>query len=280
MAAAQRGNNARKERRQESNAASNVQASIRGRNTRKENEQKKQASTVVQKNIRGKKARGRVAGQQSQRYYTPAEVAEHNRIDDLWVSFFHKVYDLTALVAANPGALVQPLIDASGTDITHWFDPVTKGLRMYIDPTTELEVPFLPMGRFLHAGPDEPSAAWSTEIGTPWWKDKELCVGTLTQKTRRLKLLNMLTKQETILEVCMEETLLEIQKRYIAYNEHAASYTWKRTDAKVGRVLDMHKTLDENDVPDETPTFDALSIDEDFYVPTLHLYFSDDLTVA
>ena len=78
-----------------------------------------------------------------------------------------------------------------------------------------------------------------------------------------------------------EETLGEVQRRYRRYNAHAQSYTWKRTDATaVGRVLDMRKTLEENGVADDMPAFDALGIDEDFYVPVLHLYFSDDLTVA
>jgi len=42
----------------------------------------------------------------------------------------------------------------------------------------------------------------------------------------------------------------------------------------------MRKTLDENGVKDDTPEFDQLNIDEDFYTPVLHLYFSDDLTIA
>ena len=45
---------------------------------------------------------------------------------------------------------MQPLIDAAGTDISHWFDPVSKAVRTYIDPETEFEVPFTPMGNFLH----------------------------------------------------------------------------------------------------------------------------------
>jgi len=68
----------------------------------------------------------------------------------------------------------------------------------------------------------------------------------------------------------------------------------------------MRKTLDENGVEDDIPEFDQvtlapthvatsipcptdldaspetwqLNIDEDFYTPVLHLYFSDDLTIA
>lgn len=86
----------------------------------------------------------------------------------------------------------------------------------------------------------------------------------------------MLTKNDDVLEVSSEETLNEILDRYIELNEHAASYTWKR----LGRPLDMHKTLEENDIPDETSEFVNLNIDEDSYIPCVHLYYNDDLTVA
>ena len=66
-----------------------------------------------------------------------AEVALHDRADDVWVSLFHKVLDLTELVKENRGLLVQPLIMAAGTDITHWFDPITKDVRTHIDPETD-----------------------------------------------------------------------------------------------------------------------------------------------
>jgi hypothetical protein len=46
------------------------------------------------------------------------------------------------------------------------------------------------------------------------------------------------------------------------------------------RPLDMYKTLQENDVPDEAPKFTKLSIPVDYYWPVIHLYFNDDLTVA
>jgi len=283
MAAAQRGNQARKERAEQKQAATRVGAGIRGRNARKEQKQQQQSAVAIQSRIRGQKSRTR-APTGEQRFYTPSEIAMHDRADDLWVTFFHKVYDLSELVKDNVGHLVQPLIDAAGTDITHWFDPDTKEPRKHIDPETELETFYLPMGPLLHCIPPEPTAAWSTDIGTPWWKGEwngqSLFKGKLTIATRKIKLFNMLTRQETTLEVCCEETLLEIQKRYLPYNEHAASYTWKRTDTKVGRILDMMKTLDENGIPDQSGQFDMLDIDEDYYVPIIHLYFSDDLTIA
>ena len=86
----------------------------------------------------------------------------------------------------------------------------------------------------------------------------------------------MLTKDDDIIEVCSEETMNEILDRYIPSNEHSASYTWKR----LGRPLDMDLTLAANDIPDETVEFVDLNIDEDAYIPCVHLYYNDDLTVA
>ena len=42
----------------------------------------------------------------------------------------------------------------------------------------------------------------------------------------------------------------------------------------------MDKTLTENGVLDESEEFAALDIHEDEFIPVLHLYFNDDLTVA
>ena len=35
-----------------------------------------------------------------------------------------------------------------------------------------------------------------------------------------------------------------------------------------------------NDIPDESEEFIDLNIDEDAYIPAVHLYYNDDLTVA
>lgn len=86
----------------------------------------------------------------------------------------------------------------------------------------------------------------------------------------------MLTKHEDVLEVASEETINEILDRYLELNLHSASYTWKR----LGRVLDMNKTLAENEIPDETDELIELGIDVDEYIPAIHLYFNDDLTIA
>ena len=64
-------------------------------------------------------------------------------------------------------------------------------------------------------------------------------IGSLTTKTRKIKLINMLTKHEDTLEVAQEEPINEILDRYLEINSHAASYTWKR----LGKELNMDRNL-------------------------------------
>lgn len=42
----------------------------------------------------------------------------------------------------------------------------------------------------------------------------------------------------------------------------------------------MNKTLEENGVPDESEEFYKLSMNDELFLPALHLYFNDDLTEA
>ena len=61
------------------------------------------------------------------RYYLPSELSEHNTSDNCWVSFFNQVFDLSKLIAENSDSpLCDPIVLAAGTDITHWFDPLTQ----------------------------------------------------------------------------------------------------------------------------------------------------------
>ena len=45
-----------------------------------------------------------------------------------------------------------------------------------------------------------------------------------------------------------------------------------------GKNLDMTKTLKQNGIQDESEAFYELNIDEDDFLPAIHLYFNDDLT--
>lgn len=171
----------------------------------------------------------------------------------------------------------KPIINAAGTDITHWLDEETGEPKMATHPEYGVEWYDCPMGRYLHIPPIMPDSDWDpSSFKTPWWRDRTLCIGNLSEKTRKIRIFNQLTKADDVIEVCSEETMNEILDRYLELNEHASSYTWKR----LGRPLDMDKTMEENDIPDESEDFVDLNLDEDSYIPCVHLYYNDDLTVA
>jgi hypothetical protein len=55
----------------------------------------------------------------------------------------------------------------------------------------------------------------------------------------------------------------------MAYNGHAKGYMWKR----LGVLLDMSMTLEANGVKDETAQFEKLGMNEEDFLPAIHLYF-------
>jgi Cytochrome b5-like Heme/Steroid binding domain len=209
-------------------------------------------------------------------YYIPEDVMYHNTASDCWVSFFYEVYDLSTLLYEHKGdPLCWPIIQAAGTDISNWFDEETKDPRVYMDPISNLKVVYCPFGRYLHIPPVDPSGLFDSSFKVPWWKDEKYKIGKLSRMPRKIRLLNMLSKTDDTIEVASEETLEQILERYLAFNDHAASYTWKVS----GRPLDMELTLDENGIEDNTEEFKQLEIDDNLYIPTIHLYYNDDLTV-
>ena len=68
------------------------------------------------------------------------------------------------------GELSQPLADAAGKDISHWFDPKTQDIRRWVNSSTGLEEYFTPMGRFVHIPPSDPSDDFASDFDLPWWK--------------------------------------------------------------------------------------------------------------
>jgi len=204
----------------------------------------------------------------------------HNTSDDCWVSLFNQVYDLTKLIAENHDSpLCDPILLAAGTDITHWFNPVNREPKTFIDPATNLETFYCPTGRYLHIPSRGAISNSETEVGAyniPWWNNTDqFCIGRLTKKVRSINVMNTLTKEEFVLEVASEESMNEILDRYLIQNFHAASYTWKR----LGKVLDMNLSLQENGIEDDSKECLMLGIDPEEYIPTIHLYFDDDLTI-
>lgn len=214
------------------------------------------------------------------RYLTPEEVAEHNSADECYVVIFGLVYDLSPLIQEHLGALAEPLIAAAGEDISHWFDGKTKSVRTFVHPDMGIRVPYTPMGRFIDVPPNDAASTFSTRKAVPWWRDSSYVVGRMSKNTRRLKIVNLLTQQQHVLKVCAEETCEEIMTRYLGYNAHAASYTWKALKGDKFVVLDMKRNLEENGIVDEAEMMERLSMDPDDFIPIVHLCFNDDLTVA
>ena len=229
-------------------------------------------------------------------YYTPSEVAKHNTLEDCWLIVSGRVLDLSPLLTKNRGSLIDPIVSMAGRDISHWFD--AKGdIKTYMDPLKEITVPYLPMGMFLGVPPMDPTSEWDMEQDTPWWRDEHYVVGTLSRKTRKIKLVNTLTSSSSILEVCEEHTIQDIQEKYKEQNSHCESYTWKtlqrqqqtgessKTEDEEGDdlvfvKLDMDRTLQENGLVDESDDFEELGVDEQSFLPEIFLYFNDDLTEA
>uniref|UniRef100_A0A7S0YLX7 Cytochrome b5 domain-containing protein 1 n=1 Tax=Polytomella parva TaxID=51329 RepID=A0A7S0YLX7_9CHLO len=219
------------------------------------------------------------------RFYTPYEVAAHCSADDCWVSFLGRVFDITPVIKKHQGVLTAPLLANAGKDISDWFDSRTGDIKRHICPISNMDRPYTPMGRFVHIPPLEPMGNWDTSFGLPWWRDNSFFLGCLSQKTRIIRIKNVLTEQEDIIEVPAEETLAEIRERYLALNWHAYSYTWraivqKPEGDKDFEDLDMNKTLEQNGVPNESDMFEDLNMAVEDYIPVLHVYWNDDLTLA
>jgi hypothetical protein len=108
-------------------------------------------------------------------------------------------------------------------------------------------------------------------FGDAWWRQEKLIVGLLTQKTRKLRVVNMLLSTAHVIDVCAEQKICDIKDLYRSYNAHAGSYTWKKlgSDGKM-EVLDGLKTLEENGLPDMSAELAELLIDEASLL--LHLF--------
>ncbi len=140
-------------------------------------------------------------------------------------------------------------------------------------------MPYTPQGRFLHVPPPDPRDN-TPAIDLPWWKDNQYIIGSVTKLRRLVRIVNMLSKTEDVINTCVEETINDIRDRYLEYNSHGKSYTWKSLVNDDIIPLDMTKTLEQNGIVDETDKFLSLGMNDDYYIPTLHIYFNDDLTYA
>ncbi|XP_055346921.1 LOW QUALITY PROTEIN: cytochrome b5 domain-containing protein 1-like [Paramacrobiotus metropolitanus] len=237
----------------------------------------------------------KVTGIQRSHYYTKDEVARHRTTVDAWLSVQDRVLNVSDLTARSHGITPAErraratLARYAGTNVTHWFkaNRFPLELREFSNwKHNGMQEYFLPQGPIPDVLPFAPVTNYSVprpgRRKTFWWNEARREIGKLTKKTRKIWVVNMLFASEPHnaapqqLKVCSEETLKEILYRYLHYNRHAGSYTWKYE----GRVLDMDKTLEDNGIDDDEEELKALDINADEYIPVLHVYFNDDLTSA
>lgn len=218
--------------------------------------------------------------------YTRAEVALRNTKSNCWLVVFGRVFDLSPVLADAKPELCEPILLYAGGDVSHWFTRrASDGLlevRTRIDPATGRKTPYCPEGRFVDVWQVDASTAEPVASKAPWWQDEKNVVGRITSRPRKLRILNTLTSQEHVLEVGDEATVGEIQEKFLEFNAHCESYTWKASIIGEFRPLDPRKTLPQNGVADDTPELERLGMDADdpTNMVTLVIFFNDDLTVA
>lgn len=120
-----------------------------------------------------KKAKHLPAPYKFRRYYMPSEVALHNTANDCWVSMFDYVHDLTLLIQTNYGIYTEPLVQAAGTDISHWFDPKTKEPKSFVNPETNIKEYFAPNGPYLQIPLSGPNSSFNNDFETPYYFKKK-----------------------------------------------------------------------------------------------------------
>ncbi|KAL1491852.1 hypothetical protein ABEB36_012387 [Hypothenemus hampei] len=208
----------------------------------------------------------------------PFEVVVHNTPHDCWISFLGKVYNITLLIKRHNGEkCIKPLLAMAGKDVSHWFDPKTGDIKLHVHPETGVKVAYCPHGPLPDVPLEVPATSWQGLDPKPWWKDDDKYqIGWLSQKVRPIRIINMLTLSEVTMNVCCEDTFFRILERYKLFNSDAETYTWRYLDTN----LDMSKTLEENGIPDEREKFTELGLPPNFYVPSIFLYYNDDLKWA
>lgn len=53
-------------------------------------------------------------------------------------------------------------------------------------------------------------------------------VGLLTKRVRPIRIINMLTQQEVLINVCAEDTFYRIAERYSPFCQDSDSYAWRQ----------------------------------------------------
>jgi hypothetical protein len=82
-----------------------------------------------------------------------------------------------------------------------------------------------------------------------WWRDESNIVGKVTCMERRVRIINALTRSIISMNVCEEDTIETIKRKYSKiFNRNADHYIWRKTgptSENSGRLF-MNKTLTQN----------------------------------
>ncbi|KAF5306966.1 hypothetical protein FQR65_LT07188 [Abscondita terminalis] len=207
-------------------------------------------------------------------HIAPFEVVVHNKPQDCWVSLLGKVLNVTSLIEEfKEYGNVRPILEQAGKDLSHWFNEYTNDIAHYVHPLTGALIPYTPHGSIPHVHQTVPTTKWKP-IKCPWWNDPELEVGKLSKRVRPIKIANMLTGQQCMINVCCEDPVIRIAERYSIFNSDPLSYTWRFSESD--DFLDMNKSLEENGVFDERDAFTDLGLPQNLHIPSIFIYYNDD----
>merc|ERR1719310_581429 len=107
----------------------------------------------------------------SKPFFLPIQISEHHHENDLWVTVFNRVLDLSRLVAKYRSThyeLLKPLILRAGEDVSHWFDKNTHQPKTFIDPNLACKRYVCPDGRFLGVPSHLPESTRNA-VNEVWW---------------------------------------------------------------------------------------------------------------
>ncbi|XP_013107657.2 cytochrome b5 domain-containing protein 1 [Stomoxys calcitrans] len=206
------------------------------------------------------------------RYYRYDEVCLHNKKEDFWVVIHGNVFDLTPMLRDRQETWnknLDYLLAFGGKDLSHFF-------HLNHTPKTEVSgssgirrVLFPPILESAH------SAHCKTH-NKIWSQDPCYHIGCVTKRERQIRIINTLTGTVVNMKVCDEDSIYDIQRKYKEfYNFHAGSYLWRKFSygGHCPGELVLHETLAGNGLIVEES-------DIELPVPSIWLYYTDDLTVA
>ena len=209
------------------------------------------------------------------KYFTKSDLESHCTSESAYVCIYNKIFDVTKPIQSTPRELgTENLLRNAGKDVSHFFHPLTNLPILKSDFLRETN-PSQRQNQLLHFDQNLMDSKPKQKI-TPWFLDDSLQVGLLSSNEVLVRIVNMLTFDEDLLVVPVEETLTQICQRYLAHNYHAASYTWKDIEH---RKLTMAYTLQQNGILEDNLLMDYLHIpDKQRPITSIFIHFNDDLT--